>query len=135
MALSIAVRGSGRTVVIQLTGEIDLGTLPVLNAAITTALEYEPRPVRVVIDLAHVTYLDCAGIGVLLAGGHRAWARDIQYRVRNPRGMVANILTLTDTLDYLTRASTPRRLAVFGRRRGSAREATGSAPGRARQRP
>jgi anti-anti-sigma regulatory factor len=44
------------------------------------------------VDLDGVTFLDCSGIGALIAGRNTAVAAGCCYEVRNPRGMVSTIL-------------------------------------------
>lgn len=48
-----------------------------------------------VIDLDLVEFLDCSGIGALVAGRNAADAAGSRFQVRNPRGVVATVLQLT----------------------------------------
>lgn len=107
MALQIAALDTGTQTVISLTGESDLSTVAQLDEAIHAALPPHALPVRVVIDLAGLTFLDCVTIGVLVAGRARAATLGIDVRVLNPRGLVAMVLRLTGTLDYLTGPEPP----------------------------
>ena len=50
--------------VLPLKGEIDLHVSPVVTASLTAMIEKKPE--RVVIDLSDVTYIDSAGIAVLI---------------------------------------------------------------------
>lgn len=54
--------------VVAVTGEVDIGTAPLLRAELTVQLA--ESPVVLVVDLHEVTYLDSSGIGALLAA-HR----------------------------------------------------------------
>jgi anti-anti-sigma regulatory factor len=47
---------------------------------------------RLPIDLDGLDFLDCSGIGALVAGRNAALAAGCRYGVRNPRGMVSSIL-------------------------------------------
>ncbi|MFG1975260.1 STAS domain-containing protein [Nonomuraea fuscirosea] len=63
-----------RVVTLTPVGEIDLLTAGALRAAIADALR-APRPLDVIVDLAGVTFLDCAGTGALVAGRNIAIRR------------------------------------------------------------
>jgi anti-anti-sigma factor len=56
----------------------------------------------VVIDLAWVTFLDCAGIGALVAGRNTAVTKDAGFAVANPPRQVRQVLELTGVLVALT---------------------------------
>jgi anti-sigma B factor antagonist len=47
------------------------------------------------IDLDLVEFLDCSGIGALVAGRKAANAAGSRFQVRNPRGVVATVMELT----------------------------------------
>jgi anti-anti-sigma factor len=48
------------------------------------------------IDLDLVEFLDCSGIGALVAGRNAADAAGSRFHVRNPRDVVATVLQLTE---------------------------------------
>jgi anti-anti-sigma factor len=100
MALSVFPCDLGDAVVLDLVGEIDLSAVPQLRDAIATALGNQPG--YVLLDLARVTFIDCAGIGTLIEGRNTAEAKGIGYRVDNAQGLVATILAATGTLAYLS---------------------------------
>jgi anti-sigma B factor antagonist len=61
-----AVRELGATAVIELTGEVDGGAAGVLNAAYEEAVtQGEPR--TVVLDFAHVGYINSTGIALIVS--------------------------------------------------------------------
>jgi anti-sigma B factor antagonist len=62
--LRITAHTYGSTVVVEVAGEIDMDTAPELAEALTTALA--DHPAAVVADLSAVTYLDSAGLRVLV---------------------------------------------------------------------
>jgi anti-anti-sigma factor len=107
LALQIAVYDMGAQKVIELTGEADLATLTQLDEAIHTALRHNQQSVPVAIDLAGLEFLDCGTIGVLVTGRTYAETLGIEYLVRNPHGLVALVLRVTGTLDYLTGSPPP----------------------------
>jgi anti-anti-sigma factor len=61
----IDVLPSGRGTLLRVGGEVDLATAPALHAAAERALA--ERPGRVHLDLGEVSFLDCAGLGALIA--------------------------------------------------------------------
>jgi anti-anti-sigma factor len=75
---------------ILLTGEFDLAALPAFHLALNA------HPVRVVVNLDGVTFVDSSGLGGLVAGYHTATAIGIGYRI-GPAATpaVARVLTVT----------------------------------------
>ena len=83
--LSIHDDGEG---VLRLVGEIDLATTPELQRHL------RDNPAVKVIDMRHVTFIDCRGISVLvLANRTRAFADRIT--LHSPSGQVCLVLRLT----------------------------------------
>lgn len=113
-------------------GEVDMGAVGALGAAIEDTLS-SPGRVGVVVDLARVTFLDCAGIGALVAGRNTAVGRGCGYKVVNPHGQVRRVLELTGVLAVLIGPPQPAPVAGggavgsrrFGRRRDDRRVAAG----------
>ncbi|MEU4234458.1 STAS domain-containing protein [Nonomuraea sp. NPDC026600] len=112
-----------RVVTLTPVGEIDLLTAGALRVAIEDTLQ-APGPVDVVVDLATVTFLDCAGIGALVAGHNIAIRRGRGYTVVNPQRRVRRVLELAGVLEELTHlpqpapsTSRPARSPQLGRRR------------------
>lgn len=59
-----------RAVVLELTGQVDLGAEPVLSRTIDAAMDQ--RPNLLVVDLSQVDLLTSAGMAVLLGSHNRA---------------------------------------------------------------
>jgi anti-sigma B factor antagonist len=118
---SVSSAGGG-VVRLTLSGEIDLAVRGRLRHVVEARLAGEGVS-ALLIDVAAVTFLDCGGIGVLIAGRHHAADIGCGYRVVNARGIVARVLDLTGVRSFLelplagaeggTAAGKPRR------RRGS----------------
>jgi anti-sigma B factor antagonist len=71
--VGIEVRWYGQpTCVVTVTGELDVATAPDLNATIRDVLSR--APMRLVIDLDQVTFLDSTGLGVLVSTHQRVSA-------------------------------------------------------------
>ena len=97
---------SGRVVTLTPAGEVDLCCAGALRAAIQDTLR-TPHPVDVVVDLGRVSFLDCAGIGALVAGRNTAVRRGRGYRVVNLQPLVRHVLDLTGVLTALTGSPDP----------------------------
>jgi anti-anti-sigma factor len=89
------------TVRIAVIGEIDLSTTDMLRAGLLNALSAQ-RPLRIEVDLARVTFMDCAGLTVLLVAGNVAARTGCQLRITNPQPIVRRVLDLTGLLGVLT---------------------------------
>jgi anti-sigma B factor antagonist len=93
--------GDGGVLRMAVAGEVDLCTGEVLSAevrkVITGGLVRE-----LIIDLGLVTFLDPAGISVLVNGNRLAAERGVAYLVTNPHGVVRKALQLTGVLSTLT---------------------------------
>lgn len=88
-------------VTLAAAGEVDMGAVVALGSAIQDTLN-PPGHVDVVVGLARVTFLDCAGIGALVAGRNTAVSRGCGYLVINPQRQVRRVLELTGVRTALT---------------------------------
>jgi anti-sigma B factor antagonist len=86
-------------VVVQVAGEIDLVTAPVLQRHLDTATASN-RP-TVVIDLSATTFLDARGVGVLVATRKQVAQAGSRLVLRRPPPLVRRVLELLDQLDGL----------------------------------
>jgi anti-anti-sigma factor len=82
-------------------GDVDLESADALDEAINRAIGIE-GVARVIVDMAGTTFLDSAGIHVLLNGHDRAHARGTTLRIANPPGIVRRVLQLTGVFEVLT---------------------------------
>jgi anti-sigma B factor antagonist len=82
-------------VVVGVVGDIDMDTEADLRAAVTSALEHNPLPEEIVVDLSGVGFLDSAGIRGILVGRRAAAERGIALRVENPQPSVRRVLQIT----------------------------------------
>jgi anti-sigma B factor antagonist len=71
MELVCSLRTLGDRPVLQVSGEIDLATLPYLRDQLVRAIGQHPAT-TLVVDLDGVTALDDAGLGMLLGAAGRA---------------------------------------------------------------
>lgn len=86
MNLTTTAEVIGDSIVVALTGEVDLSTIPSLHDALTRAILAHPR-LSVVVDLDGVTAFDDVGLGVLLgaAGSARRNESDLAVVCNNDR--------------------------------------------------
>jgi len=102
MPLTFLVPGAPTaTVTATIGGEIDLATVPELRGHVDEVLA-ETAVTGIVLDLSEVTFLDSTGIGALINCRSRAHQAGKTLRVANPRGLVREVLTLTNVLPMLT---------------------------------
>lgn len=107
--LSVARKDRGRRSRITLAGEIDLGTAPLVYAALAGCPADEERVIEV--DLSAVGFCDCAGLSVFLQVRERATAAGGHIRLRRPQPAVARLFAVSGTDSILL----GRRLPVAAR--------------------
>lgn len=92
MSLKINTLANNNQVRLIVEGEVDVSNADELRAAIDEALGEKCDDVTV--DLAHVSYIDSTGIGVLVGAVHRAKDGGISLEVANPQRNVVRVLSL-----------------------------------------
>jgi anti-anti-sigma factor len=102
-ALKIVVREQGATTIIELEGEWDLGSLPVVRQTMSRVLDRDPE--SVVLDLSRLEFIDSSGLHATVELSNRAAAQNTQLVIiRGPRAVqrvfeitgLAAMLPLTD---------------------------------------
>jgi len=91
--LVVDVRVWGRRLAVELTGELDVATVPRAQLSLDAALADagEPAGLEIVIDLTAVTFVDARGLAFLAAMARR----DLDLRLRvSPQ--VRRLLEITD---------------------------------------
>jgi anti-sigma B factor antagonist len=101
--LQAAVEPDGQRGHVRLAGDLDLATAPALRAAIARA-DHAPDH-TVTVDLAALTFCDCAGLGVLITDHHTLRAAGGGLILIHPPRPVRRLLALTGT---------DRELAILG---------------------
>jgi anti-sigma B factor antagonist len=91
--LNLSVWHYGDRATIQVGGEIDLATGPQLLAVLVELVDRGLH--QLVVDLAQVTFLDCAGISVLVDALRRVQEHGGSLRLVRPTRRVARVLALT----------------------------------------
>lgn len=77
------------------SGELDMLTAPILDAALQAVESAAPR--WIVIDLRRLLFMDCCGLRVLLGAHERAGKGGWGLSVVHPAGGVRRVLELTGT--------------------------------------
>jgi anti-sigma B factor antagonist len=95
MELNLSVRYDGVRATIQVGGEIDLATCPQLQAVLVELLDRGCH--QLIVDLEQVSFLDCAGIRVLVDVRRRVREHGGSLELVRPRPLVRRILALTGT--------------------------------------
>ena len=107
------LRPSKDVVVVVVEGEIDIYTAPRLEEALEEALEGEIR--RLAVDMAHVSFIDAAGLGVLVGAVMRLKERGARLPIVGCQARVARAFKLTRLEDVFTfYASREEALAAEG---------------------
>lgn len=76
--------------IVALTGELDLGTVPVLHDALAKALPHGTA--RVVLDLTGLTFCDSTGIGAFVAAHKYLHSSGVHLALANPSELLARQL-------------------------------------------
>jgi anti-anti-sigma factor len=95
------VRSSPLLARVAVVGEVDLTTAKQLRDRLLIVL-HDQAPAVLDVDLAGVSFLDCAGIGALVAVRTLAIDAGRQLRVSQPLPNVRRILELSGLLGVLT---------------------------------
>jgi anti-sigma B factor antagonist len=99
LTISVTTAGDGRQVV-HLSGELDLATAPQLADALTATIASD-GVADVVIDLDALSFIDAAGLDVILHAHHHARRSGRILTARNPHGEVDTVLRITGVANQL----------------------------------
>jgi anti-anti-sigma factor len=86
---------------VSVVGELDLGTAPVLERELDRVIKRCPDVVEV--DIADLSFMDCAGVTVLISARDAAVAIGCYLRVSHPAPPVAFFLELVRLRQLLDR--------------------------------
>ena len=93
--LVVDTRRSGTTELVQVRGEVDLATAPLLRAVLDTVVGR--RPGRVEVDLSGATFVDAHALAALTAVRRRLAGRRATLVLRDPSPAVVRLLELSGT--------------------------------------
>lgn len=89
----------GGGVCLRLAGELDLSSVPELNAAIDRLTAEGER--HLLLDLSELTFCDSTGIAAFVRGDNRAAADGGWLRITGAAGRVARVLQVTGLAEVL----------------------------------
>ena len=93
-ALRVVSERRGEALVLRVSGELDLSTAPVLDAAVSAAREEQGPPV--VLDLSGVSFVDSTGIRSLIGAAQALESEGRAFALLSPADAVVRVLDLTD---------------------------------------
>ena len=97
MDLTVRVRPSDHGTVVQVGGDLDIESNPSFQEILRYVLRsYSPR---LLLDLADVPYMDCAGLGSLVLTRRRAEMRKGSVRVAAASAPVRRVIAATGMKD------------------------------------
>jgi anti-anti-sigma factor len=98
--LDVEVTHEGATTTVAVRGEVDLITTVRLNRELETVAEAGPEWLR--IDLEHVTFMDTAGVAVLLTARRRALEAGCRFTVKAASPTIQRLLEITGLATLLS---------------------------------
>lgn len=99
--LTISVDRSEGEVVLALAGELDPHTAPQLDSELE-ALTGGDGPSRVVLDLTGMTFLDSAGLRVIISGQKALAESGADLVLRHPNDTARRLLEITGLVEHVT---------------------------------
>jgi anti-sigma B factor antagonist len=95
--IALRVARDGATAVVSIDGEIEFATAPKLRATLLELVH--DGPTCIVLDLAGVSFLDSAGISLLIQAKKRLATGSAELVLRRPRSNVRRVLQVTGVDD------------------------------------
>ena len=89
----------GHPTVVVIKGELDVASAPTLEGVL--ALPNIRRAPSLVLDLTGVTFMDCAGLGLLIGARKRIARHGVRARFGPASAAVRRVTALTGTADLL----------------------------------
>ena len=93
--LEVTIARVDDAVTVTVKGEIDLATSTRLNRDLDGALDQEPVPARLRIDLSQVNFMDTSGVAVMLKARRRALEAGARFSVISPSPAIKRLLEIT----------------------------------------
>ena len=103
-ALVTSQRLDDGAAIIDVRGELDVTTVTAFRDLLVDTITRD-RPVRVVVDMLRVTFMDSTGIGALVVGYNTAREVGAEFVVINPSPFVRRQLHITGLTDVFAVAA------------------------------
>jgi anti-sigma B factor antagonist len=99
-AFRCQIRSLDDCVVVEVEGEVDIATAPLLHDALFDAIASQAS--CVVADLGRVDFMDSSGIHVIIRANNAAFEHGAELILRAPRPNVARVIELVGLAESLT---------------------------------
>jgi anti-sigma B factor antagonist len=109
---SVDTRDGSQTVVIGVSGELDLASSPALEQELERGAA--SRAEVVIVDLRNLEFMDSTGLSVLVRAHQRATEKGQRFGVVKGPQQVQRLLSLTGVADRLNLADSPDELLEAG---------------------
>lgn len=107
--VAVAASSTPHTLVLAVTGEIDLSSASIYQQALNRAMTHAAHADLVVLDLRRVAFCGAAGLRVLLAAAQACERRDATFTVVvEPDGQLDRVIVLAGLHDRLPMSGTPQ---------------------------
>ena len=93
MNLEVNTREDEKKRIVQLSGEIDVYTVPLLKEALLPISKQ--KGVEIIIDLTHVDYIDSTGLGVFIGTLKEADKNDSQLKMTGASERISRLFAIT----------------------------------------
>ena len=97
-SLEITVENSGMSVLVHVSGRINVDSSPDLRDCLLAILSAEPLPRAITVDLAGVPYIETSGIATLIETLKIARHRQIGFCLQGLSGSVLRLFEVTGVL-------------------------------------
>ncbi len=85
---------------LSLTGELDVVTAPILEAALETLSQQGAR--EIVLDLHELSFIDSSGLRLILAGKQLCERHNCEFALTRPRPVAQHLFEMTGVLERLS---------------------------------
>jgi anti-anti-sigma factor len=120
IAFHLALRYSGREVVVEPVGEVDVLTGPALGGLLGALID--EGQTEIVLDLANVDFMGAAGLGVIAVMSSRLRSSGRSFSIRSPSPMIRKVLDIsgmTGLMDHEASKTAPAEPEELHTDRGS----------------
>jgi anti-anti-sigma factor len=101
--LRLTIVGQDEPMVVQVSGELDLSTVPEFVAVIDEVLELSPPAVQ--LDLSELSFIDSSGVGAYVSAFRRARAAGTRLALGSRSPFVDRVLQISGVEDALAAES------------------------------
>jgi len=98
--MDVSFKRDGTTLVVSIEGEIDHHTSSILKEKIDSRFIMEPVK-NMIIDLSGVTFMDSAGIGLIMGRMNRVSSVGGKLSIRNPKPGIIKMLKMSNIYNLI----------------------------------